>query len=244
VPIPRRFSVLWHTVDGALRYHRVLDELEDVWRDDLRVLEVGSGSGGVAAYVNHPIVGVDTRFDRTALNVQPNLEPVEASATALPFDDASMDVVLSLEMLEHLPAPDRRRVLAELYRVCVPGGRVVLTFPSGEGARVLDRWLNDSFRARNGIDHPWVIEHLEEGVPDRGEVERELTALGADVRVGRHYSVPAFVLVQGLYSLRWGGLAFGWLLRSRPVATLVFRLVKRDRAPAAYRAVVVAEKPG
>lgn len=242
--MPRRSGVVWHTVDGALRYHRVLDELEDVWREDLRVLEIGSGSGGVAAYVEHPIVGVDTRFDRTALLVQPNLEPVEASATDLPFGDGSMDVVLSLEMLEHLPAADRRQVLAEMYRVCIPGGRIVLTFPSGEGARVLDRWLNDSFRQRNGIDHPWVIEHLEEGVPDHEQVERELRGLGASVRTGRHYSVSAFVLVQGLYSLRWGGFALGRLLRSRPAAAAVFRRARRDTAPAVYRAVVVADKPG
>ena len=241
--LPRRYGVVYHRVDGALRYHRVLDEIEDFWRDDLRILEIGSGSGGIAQYLAHPVSGVDSQFDRTAPNAHPNLVAIQGSAAALPIEDECFDVVLRLEMLEHIPRAERSQSISEMYRVLVPGGRIVLTFPSGEDARTLDRWLNESYRAKFGEDHPWLIEHLREGVPDPADVQQELEALGASVRLSHHFSVPAFVLVQGLYSVLWGGPIFGRIFRSRPFATVVFRFLRRDPNPPAYRVLIVAAKP-
>lgn len=45
----------------------------------------------------------------------------------LPVASASVDTVLSLEVLEHLPAP--QRCVAEMARVLKPGGRLLLTVP-------------------------------------------------------------------------------------------------------------------
>ncbi|HVR20863.1 MAG TPA: class I SAM-dependent methyltransferase, partial [Polyangiaceae bacterium] len=47
----------------------------------------------------------------------------EGSATELPYPDASFDVVLSFKVLAHVP--DIERALAEMARVCRPGGHVV-----------------------------------------------------------------------------------------------------------------------
>ena len=44
-------------------------------------------------------------------------EAVLASATKLPFADGSFDLVLSSEMLEHLPTDDYRQAIAEMSRV-------------------------------------------------------------------------------------------------------------------------------
>lgn len=45
----------------------------------------------------------------------------------LPVASASVDTVLSLEVLEHLPSPER--CVAEMARVLRPGGRLLLTVP-------------------------------------------------------------------------------------------------------------------
>lgn len=55
---------------------------------------------------------------------------VEGDALGLPFDDASFDVVLASEILEHIPDDDR--AIDEIARVVRPGGHVAVSVP---------RWL-------------------------------------------------------------------------------------------------------
>jgi arsenite methyltransferase len=52
-----------------------------------------------------------------------------ADAAALPFPEASFDVVLSVNTIYFWPDP--ARVVAEMTRVLKPGGRVVLGYRSG-----------------------------------------------------------------------------------------------------------------
>lgn len=52
----------------------------------------------------------------------PNLEVLEGNAESLPLPDASVDVVTSNGMLNLVP--DKRRAIAEIFRVLKPGGRV------------------------------------------------------------------------------------------------------------------------
>lgn len=50
-----------------------------------------------------------------------------ACASALPYPDASFDLVAAFDILEHLE--DDRAVTAELARITVPGGRLLLSTP-------------------------------------------------------------------------------------------------------------------
>jgi len=52
---------------------------------------------------------------------------VRADLLSLPFPDASFDVVMASEVLEHIP--DDERAMAEIARVVRPGGRVAVTVP-------------------------------------------------------------------------------------------------------------------
>ena len=52
---------------------------------------------------------------------------MQASATALPFEDGAFDLVMCVAVLHHVADPgDVRRTLAEMVRVARPGGSVLV----------------------------------------------------------------------------------------------------------------------
>jgi ubiquinone/menaquinone biosynthesis C-methylase UbiE len=99
-----------------------------------RVLEIGAGSGAMAAGVlaAHPgasVVATDVdqeMVDRAApllARFDGRGEARRADAAALPFDDGSFDMVLSWLMLHHTVRWEQ--ALAEAVRVLRPGGHVL-----------------------------------------------------------------------------------------------------------------------
>ena len=107
------------------------------------VLDVAAGTGNVAiraAQKGAQVIASDLtpeHFDagrREAAAQGVELEWVEADAEALPFEDASFDVVTSA--FGAMFAPDHRAVANELLRVCRPGGTIGMASftPSGAGA--------------------------------------------------------------------------------------------------------------
>ncbi|MBX3011961.1 MAG: class I SAM-dependent methyltransferase [Caldilineaceae bacterium] len=52
---------------------------------------------------------------------------IQADASQLPIDGHCFDAVVCAELLEHVPDP--RPVLAEVYRVLKPGGKLLITVP-------------------------------------------------------------------------------------------------------------------
>jgi SAM-dependent methyltransferase len=241
--IPERFRVTPWNIDAAWRYAAVLDELRDLWRDDLEIAEIGSGAAGVTEFLDHPVTGVDTAFERTDDKANARLRRVEGTATELPFADASYDVVLCLEMMEHLQPADREPALREMLRVLRPGGRLVVTFPSGATATRLDTWLNDRYRRRHGRDHPWAVEHIEHGVPSGAEIAALAAPHARAVRLRSHAWAPAWKLEQLLFSVEWG---YPWtrlaLIHTTPTARLLFRVLRRLSRGECYRAIVVADR--
>lgn len=89
-------------------------------------LDVGSGNADTARWLRPDMRLV--RLDYPATNSHYLQRPdVFATALALPFADAAFDVVLCLEVLEHINAD--APAMAQLQRVLRPGGCLVLSVP-------------------------------------------------------------------------------------------------------------------
>ena len=91
-----------------------------------RVLDLGCGVGhSFELLAPRETVGVD--LDAGVLAGQAR-ETVVADMRELPFPDASVASVLSIQSIEHVPDPER--VLAEARRVLEPGGVAVFLTPN------------------------------------------------------------------------------------------------------------------
>jgi len=103
-----------------------------------RVLDAACGEGygtALLATVAADAIGVDIdgraiAHGRAAYGGQPRLAYDEGSVTALPLAEATVDVVVSFETIEHLVASDQARMLDEFMRVLAPGGLLVLSSPN------------------------------------------------------------------------------------------------------------------
>lgn len=116
----------------GLKIERLLDLVNRP--QPIRILEVGTGSGGIAHYFGtHP----ELRCAVDAVDINDNRLIKEGycyhqvSDTRLPFANGSFDVVLTNHVIEHVGDTQAQRAhLAELHRVLRPDGVGYLAVPN------------------------------------------------------------------------------------------------------------------
>ena len=101
-----------------------------------RALDVGCGGGGntgVLRDLGWQVTGLEYSPVAARLARSRRLSVVRGDAQRLPFADASMDLVMSTDMWEHIE--DDAAVARETARVLKPGGRALVAVPAG-----MDLW--------------------------------------------------------------------------------------------------------
>lgn len=208
-------------LNWTLRYLPVVELLDQLEAAD--VLDVGSGWHGLSRYRSGTVVQTDLQFSgtRPAGESRGRARYVCASAEQLPFRDGAFDYVVSLDLMEHLPTHLRAPSVCELTRVARRG--VVIGFPSGAEAALVDRRLVRALeRTGRGIPD-WLTEHLSQAdYPDDRTVLDALPsgwAAQREIALGNGRLLGAAILAEQLPVLhrlarladrgyrKWGPLA-------------------------------------
>jgi len=183
----RRIVELYTTPDVVAQRDATL-EILDPQRGE-RILDIGSGPGFLAAGIANrvgesgAVSGIDSSEPMIAyasgLAAVPGAAPmtfVLGDATALEVSDQSFDAVVSTQVYEYVP--DIEKALAEVHRVLVPGGRVLVldtdwdsavwrTSDRERHARVMSAW-------QEHLADPWLPRTLTGRLESAGlTVERQ-----------------------------------------------------------------------
>lgn len=217
-----------------------------------RLLDVGSGSQGVARYAapRWRITACDIDFSdygSTAASSD-RAERVAGSVLQLPFPDGSFDVVVALDLIEHIGPADRPRALSELARV--GRRRVIVGCPCGGPALAADRRLARLYAALRQPVPPWLAEHLDNGFPEPQELADGLAGRGR-LRLVPNEWLPTHELIGALEATPPLNLAALALCRriapavvqgsGGPPARAALRLLRGgDRRPA-YRTIALLD---
>ena len=149
-----------------------------------RVMDVGCGTGHFLLALQRrlgdhaELSGLD--FSSVAIAraraVVPSATLRVANAYELPFPDGFFDAVTCIETLEHLKKP--KEALAEMARICRPGGHLIITVPDGD----VDDW--------DGHVSFWTAASLRELLTSLGSGVHEVTTLSGEAALLAHTTMP------------------------------------------------------
>lgn len=219
------------------RFHAAAELLAPLPRPAC-LLDVGCGPGESTLYLSHALrvseaIGCDISADCTWFATQlaaANAMPARffvGSATGLPVASDSVGLVVTFEMLEHLPY--WTTFLREARRVLHRGGHVLITTPNAFSIHGMLKSVYRRFRRFDRMNKAWTKDgdFYEAFLPDRA-IQRGLAAAGFATLAVRHV---AFVLtVQPNWSVSPVRRAEAWLERVPGLRRLAVTTVVLARA--------------
>lgn len=122
-----------HDPEADVRFRKAI-RLATRFMASPRILDVGAKRGGFAAAAldggfKIKYVGIDLSEENVAFAREHGVEMHHGDvAERLPFESSSFDIVICLEVLEHVLTPIQ--LLSEIHRVLIPEGRAILSVPN------------------------------------------------------------------------------------------------------------------
>lgn len=121
-----------------------------------RLLDIGCGAGlRLLPRRADTVCGIDLSLPRLKAAALIYREVAFAGITAIPYPDDYFDVVLSVDVLEHVPAEAKDEAIREMIRVTRPGGRLIHLLDC-DSLKPLHRWA----RLHPGLYRKHFIEQM------------------------------------------------------------------------------------
>lgn len=166
---------------------KVLDELAPHGRR-LRVLDVGGRTGLLKRFLpNHDVVLMDCEASEIE-------GLILGDGSALPFVDGAFDVVCAFDTLEHVAPSRRDAFVRECARTA--SRHVILAGPySSPRVEAAEAALQAFMGNVLEVEHRYLDEHRELGLPSRQSTERLLEGSGARVRAVGHGRLDRWLMM-------------------------------------------------
>ena len=142
--------------------------------ENLSILDVGGDPNNdkIKLFIPHRI---------TVINPQYN----NISGTSLPFADASFDITMSIDTLEHVPDSERIKFVKELIRTAK--SKVILACPFDEP------YVSEMEKAIYAITkHPILEEHIRYGLPNLQQILNLIGTMGLSYKIYNNDSLLAW----------------------------------------------------
>jgi SAM-dependent methyltransferase len=142
----------WDTISETYAQNRDPDGSDAALIDDLLadlpadpdVLDIGPGDGA-RTLANLPVGSVGVDISRRGLELATETVPdahfLQGDMTTLALADDSFDAITAYHAVFHVPRVDHPDVYQEFARVLRPGGRLLMTLPSGRFETVRRGWM-------------------------------------------------------------------------------------------------------
>jgi len=119
-----------------LRWNALKSILKSEIKDGIILLDIGSYDGLIAynlkkSLPNLKITVIDIDFSGLLIAKKRGLKTLHTSATDLPLKNNSSDVVLCLDIIEHIK--EDNKLIKEISRVLKKDGKIILTTPTQYG---------------------------------------------------------------------------------------------------------------
>lgn len=172
-------AVFQRSIDQFERYASVANEIKKVKQKQLSVLDVGAGSKGISLFSG---LFAEKNCDILLLDIgRQFLASKEQTAIGdgcnLPFRNGAFDIVVSVDVIEHVPKYLRGNLYKELKRVCKK--KLIITCPlqSDDGifqGRTYDIIFQSLYERTYGTKEQNTEQHIVSNHPTLKEVNTEL----------------------------------------------------------------------
>lgn len=190
---------LFVMLDIIQRYIPIVNGIKRVRLKTKKIVEVGGGGEGIGFYLpNYEIIDCDIQFVK---NILPNVKLMKIKGGMLPLPDNYVDIVISVDMLEHLPTNEKRaKMIKEMLRIAKRN--VFLAIPTGEESLKANEIFGKLFHKKYPhIKHKYVTEHLKFGHPEKDEVINMIknSSFITKIRTKQNTNIKLWLLFQRLY---------------------------------------------
>lgn len=161
--------------DQYQRYKNAAKIINSIRKENetFRILEVGANAHkNLEKFLpNDNVTYLDIELPEELLH---DPKYILGDATDMEFDDSEYDIVVALDVFEHIPKDRRENFMNELYRVSSKIALFSAPFNKQKVALAEER-VNKYYKSITGIPHRWLAEHIENGLPSLEKVKEHLS---------------------------------------------------------------------